>query len=295
MKILCFGSLNVDHVYRVDTIVKAGETIDSHDYRRYIGGKGLNQTMAAAAAGGTVLHAGCIGADGRELLEALERRGVDGSLIRMTEHPTGHAIIQVGAGGENAIIIHGGANRDIGHAQVEEVIARGDPGDILLLQNEINEVAYIIWAAERRGLRVFFNAAPCDRQVAAYPIELLDTLIVNEIEGAYLSGREAPEAILDVLTTRYPALTVILTLGAGGARYARAERRLQVAAPEVRVVDTTAAGDTFVGYYATCCLEGCTPQAALHMACVAASLSVERAGAVESIPERRQVEERLAG
>ena len=347
MKILSFGSLNIDYVYRLPHIVVPRETISSNNINIFAGGKGLNQSAAAiaalqhtpgqktatvrhattapnahgahtartpqektatsrhvthtvptahatrttptalAATGATdikVLHAGCVGNDDRMLCAELQKRGVDTTFVRTVETPTGHAIIQVAESGENAIIVYGGANRDICPAHITEAIDTCAAGDILLLQNEINAIPEIMTAASQRKIRIFFNAAPCSAQVAQYPLHLADTLIVNEVEGEMLSGKSDPQHIIAVLTARYPHSAIIVTAGAKGALYGCGTTRHHAAAPSFKVVDTTGAGDTFVGYYAASIASASTPADAMHIACHAASLSITRQGATASIP-----------
>ena len=231
-----------------------------------------------------VLHAGCVGTDDRMLCAELQRRGVDTTFTRTVETPTGHAIIQVAESGENAIIIYGGANRDICPAHITEAINACAADDILLLQNEINAIPEIMTAASQRNMRIFFNAAPCNAQVAQYPLHLVDTLIVNEVEGEMLSGQCEPRHIIAALTARYPRSAVIVTIGAKGALYGCGTTRHHATAPSFKVVDTTGAGDTFVGYYAASIASACTPADAMHIACHAASLSITRQGAAASIP-----------
>lgn len=294
MKALVFGSLNIDHVYQMPRIVTAGETLASGAYRRNEGGKGFNQAIALAKAGQQTCFAGNIGADGVFLRDYLTAFGVDASLIRTVEEPTGHAMIQVDARGQNAIVIYGGANRCVTPAQREDVLSRFAPGDGILLQNEINGVPELMAGAKARGLRVAFNPSPVSEEMTAWPLESVEWLILNEIEGAALSGCEEPEGMLTVLTRRYPACRVVLTLGEQGALYADHEQRLAQAAFPVRAVDTTAAGDTFTGYFLQSVWSGCQPAKALRRAACAAALAVSQPGAGASIPSADEVDASLA-
>jgi len=316
MNILSFGSLNIDYVYRVAHIAREQETLASRSFQRYCGGKGLNQTAAAHAALNhsppakmetaeretplstetaahktprspaevMVFHGGSVGSDDTILRAELQQRGIDSRFVRTVNETTGHAIIQVSDGGENAIIIHGGANRMITAEQINETIGFFQAGDILLLQHEIAAIPEIMAAASQRGMRIFCNAAPCDQTVTQYPLQLVDTLIVNEIEGELLSGARAPAEIIEALTATYPQSTVIVTVGAEGALYGRGKERHQQSAYHFKPKDTTAAGDTFVGYYAAFIAQGKSPEEAMKIACAAASLSITREGAIPSIP-----------
>jgi len=256
MKILNFGSLNIDHVYNVKTFVKPGETISALSYNRFSGGKGLNQSIALARAGAPVYHAGRIGGDGLFLREILLASGADCSLLAIAEdEATGHAMIQVSAEGENCIVLCGGSNRNISLEQIRDTFDSMSPGDFLLLQNEISAMPEIIRKADEKGMRIFLNPAPMNESVFTLPLELVDTFIVNEIEAAGLagvSGEKTPEEILTALQTKYPAANILMTLGAAGAMYADSRGTLPLSVPAEKVekvMDTTAAGDTFIGYF----------------------------------------------
>ena len=285
MAILNFGSLNVDYVYRVGHIVRPGETLPSGAFDVFAGGKGANQSVALAKAGATVRHAGKVGQDGTWLIDKLAGLGVDASLIRVGEGRTGHAIIQVDDSGQNAIVLHAGTNHAIERGEIDHALAEAAAGDVLLLQNEINDVAYPIEQGHRRGLSVCFNPAPFDQQVAGYPLELVDTFVVNETEAAGLSG-EAEADSLAALTQRFNQARIILTLGERGVAYRCGGEAVEVPAERVEAVDTTAAGDTFIGYYLAGCAEGRGVREALELATRAAALCVTRPGAMDSIPSR---------
>ena len=289
-KIVCLGSLNLDHVYRLDHFVRPGETLGSESYSVGCGGKGLNQSIALARAGAPVMHAGRIGHDGGILRSALEAAGVDVSLLVEGDVPTGHAIIQVDAKGENAIILYGGANRRITEVEIDAALdAVGD--GILLLQNEINSLGTILEKAHARGIRTAFNFAPFDPEDAkTLPLGLLSYLIVNEIEGAGVAGVAEPEAILRTLKERYPGCLVILTLGKAGAAFLGYDGVMVPVPPcPAEVVDTTSAGDTFIGYLFAGLLEGMELKAAMELAGRASAITVSRAGAADSIPFRKEL------
>ena len=219
----------------------------------------------------------------------LERVGVRTDLVEETAGSTGHAIIQVDRTGQNSILLHDGANGQITPAFAERVLAGFSAGDAVLVQNETSCVGEIIRRAARRGMRVALNAAPANEKLSDLPMEDVEWLLVNEVEGAYLVGTEDPEKILDVLTARYPAMTVVLTLGSRGSAAARGEERVRIPARPVRAVDTTGAGDTFTGYFLCRILEGGTLEEAMSMASVAGALAVTRPGAAASVPSRAEV------
>ena len=288
-KILNIGSLNLDYVYAVPHFVEAGETLLSSRRDVFAGGKGLNQTVAAARAGAEVCHGGAVGADGDMLLDLLRDAGADVSAVARVDVPTGHAVIQVTPQGENAILILGGANRAVSPETVGIALEKVGPGDILLLQNEINGLDHIIRRAAQKGLRILFNPAPMEEAVKDLPLELLDTLIVNEGEGKALAGD------MDALKAAYPNQKILLTQGSRGASlWTGSELIFQPAFP-VKAVDTTAAGDCFLGYYAAALAENLPYAAALRLAAAASALSVQRQGAAPSIPLRGEVEDYLKG
>ena len=287
-KILNIGSLNLDYVYAVPHFVTAGETLLASRRDVFAGGKGLNQTVAAARAGAKVFHAGAVGADGDMLLDLLRDAGADVSAVSRVDVPTGHAVIQVTPQGENAILILGGANRSVSADAVEGALGKVAAGDILLLQNEINGLDAILRRAAEKGLRILFNPAPMEAAVKELPLHLLDTLIVNEGEGKALAGD------MDALRAAYPRQKILLTRGSRGATlWTGSELLFQPAFP-VAALDTTAAGDCFLGYYAAALSEGQPYARALRLASAASALAVQRRGAAPSIPIRREVEAFLA-
>ena len=290
MKILNFGSLNVDHTYRVDAFVRPGETKASLGYVRGCGGKGLNQSIALALAGAGTYHAGLVGEDAGFLRERLLRAGVDCTYLYTSDRPNGHAVIQVDEHGQNCILLYSGTNGALTKEQIDATLSRFERGDLLLLQNETNLVPYLIEQAWERGLRVALNAAPMTPAVKTYPLEKLTWLLVNETEGADLTGETEPEALEAWLLTRYPALRLVLTLGAEGCRYAAEGVRLAVPAMKVRTIDTTGAGDTFTGYFLAAVARGEMPEAALKLATAASALAVTRPGAADSVPSLREVQ-----
>jgi ribokinase len=188
MKVINFGSLNFDHVYEVEHFVQPGETITAKNYQRLCGGKGLNQSIALARAGAQVFHAGKVGRDGEPLIACLKSAGVDTTHVGIIESkPSGHAVIQVDRHGQNSIIIHGGANREIQIEDAERVLGQFSVGDFLVLQNEISSISEIVRRAKKQGLTIFLNPAPMDKTVLNYPLDLVDYFIINRIEGRELA------------------------------------------------------------------------------------------------------------
>ena len=293
MKIVNFGSCNIDHVYSVAHIVRPGETVAAGELEVFPGGKGLNQSIALARAGAAVYHAGCIGRDGQMLRDVLKKDGVLLDYLNVTDGPTGHAIIQLSDDGENAIVLYGGGNRAITKAYVDAVLSHFAAGDVLLLQNEINHVDYIVDRAFEIGMTVAFNAAPFGPEVAKIDLSKLTYLIVNKIEAAGIGGKATVEENLAEIRRRYPSLAVVLTLGKQGCLFADGKRCLRHPIYDVDVVDTTGAGDTFTGYFLASVLSDGNVEAALQTASAASALAVSKKGAATSIPYMSEVKKAL--
>lgn len=294
MRILNFGSLNIDYVYRVDNFVQPGETKSCKQLIVNCGGKGLNQSIAAARAGNQVFHAGLIGNDGTMLVDKLKTNGVDVSLMESADELSGNAIIQVDDAGQNCILLFGGTNQKLTGAYIDKTLNKfGTPG-MVLLQNETNLVDYVIRSAHKKGLSIALNAAPMDAHVMDYSLDLLDWLIINEVEGRQIAGCQDDAAILPTLSKRYPGLSILLTLGKKGAKCYHQERTTAIPAYQVKAVDTTAAGDTFTGYFLYGILNDYSITQALRLATAASAICVQKIGASDSIPAKNEVETVLA-
>lgn len=294
MKILNFGSLNMDYVYEVDHFVQPGETMSSKGLFINCGGKGLNQSIAAAKAGNQVFHAGFIGTGGAVLGDKLSENGVDTSLLDKVEESCGHAMIQVDCSGQNCILLYGGTNQLFTKKYINETLDKFGNEGLVLLQNETNLVGYIMEEAHTRGLKTALNAAPMDEKVLAYPLELLDWLIVNEVEGKQIAGCEHDEDVLPTLKEKYPNGNILLTLGSKGALCYTNGETYQIGCYQVEVVDTTAAGDTFTGYFLYGVLNGKTVEESLLFATTASTLAIGKKGASDSIPLKEEVDQILA-
>lgn len=293
-KLVNLGSLCIDNVYRVANIAAMGETVPSISYAVYAGGKGLNQSLAAAKAGAEVVHVGAVGSDGEWLRELLETSGVDASGVRVVGEASGHAVIQVNDAGANAIVVTGGANRKLVPADVERAFAQMAPGDWLLLQNEINDLDLVLRRAEEERCQVAFNVAPVDGREAHYALDGVALLIVNEVEAAALAGIAEPKAAVRKLRQRHPQTEVVLTLGADGLIHAGEEGVTTLPPFPVEAVDETAAGDSFIGYLMAGLLAGESMSYALRMGAAAGALAVTQPGAATSIPEKEAVRELAA-
>ena len=291
MKVLNFGSLNVDYVYRVDHMVRPGETLSTQSLEVFLGGKGFNQSVALAKAGAPVYHAGLIGEDGGGFLLACKEYGIDAKWVRTVEGKSGHTIIQIDRQGQNCILLHGGSNQAIREAYIDEVLEDFAPGDILVVQNEISSMPYLIDRAYQRGMQIVLNPSPFNEGVQACHLEKVTYFLLNEIEGEQLTGETAPDRILECILSRYPAAKVVLTLGKAGAQYGAAgERYAQGICTVGETVDTTAAGDTFTGYFVAGILEGLAVPDNLKRCALASGIAVSRKGASPSIPWLHEVQ-----
>ena len=189
MRIINFGSLNLDYTYSVDHIVEPGETQDTKERKIFCGGKGLNQSIALARAGMDVHHAGMIGEDGEMLVNLCRQENIHTHYIWKVAGPSGHTIIQVDETGQNSILLYGGANRKFSKNYIDEVLADFGEDDIVLLQNEINLVDYVIEAAAKRKMRIVLNPSPYNTQIDSCDLSKVNLFLVNEIEGAQMTGK----------------------------------------------------------------------------------------------------------
>ena len=294
MKILNIGSMNLDMVYQLDHIVQPGETEASYGMNVFLGGKGINQSVAAAKAGAEVYHGGMIGEDGQPFLDACAEFGVDARYIRKVEGKSGHAIIQIDKNAQNSILLFGGANQKLTEEYVDSVLADFAAGDILLLQNEVNLLPYIVDKAWEKGMQIALNPSPFNESLNVVDMGKISIFLLNEVEGGQITGLSEPDAILAKLLETFPGARIVLTLGKDGAVYADARQKHFQPIFPVKAVDTTAAGDTFTGYFLACLCEGMEIPEMLKRSAKASSIAVSRPGAVPSIPWRKEVEGALA-
>lgn len=296
MKVLCFGSLNIDYTYKVDHFVKKGETLSSESLRVFSGGKGLNQSIALAKAGVETYHAGAIGEDGRFLLKQLQDAGVNTDCVAvLDEVRTGNAIIQNDREGDNCILLYGGANQAITKEQVDKVLERFGSGDFLVLQNEINELTYIVEQAHKKGLKIVLNPSPMNDKIRKLPLEYVDYFLLNEIEAGQILGQDTAngfegEKLARALLQKFPASAIVLTMGGDGSIYMDAKETVLQSVYKVKAVDTTAAGDTFTGFFIGGILRGLTVRDAMDLASRASAIAVTRQGAAPSIPVLEEAE-----
>jgi ribokinase len=257
--------------------------------RVFPGGKGLNQSIALARSGSDVSHAGMVGADGEHLIRHLKDAGVNTDLISISDKPTGHTVIQVTPEGENSIMLYPGANREPDKAFVDRALAAFGAGDVLVLQNEVSCIAYAIGMSKARGMKAVFNPSPFSPEIFDYPLELVDIWLLNEIEGALLTGKESPAAMLETMGAMFPKSIAVITLGKDGVICRSPCGVYSHGCYSVDVRDTTAAGDTFTGYFISSITAGKGMAEALSLASAAAAISVSRQGASVSIPFLHEV------
>ena len=295
MKVLNFGSLNIDYVYDVDNFVKKGETISSKTLNVFCGGKGLNQSVALARAGAEVYHAGMIGEDGKFLLDLLKEAGVniDNVVIR-DDIRTGNAIIQRDKSGDNCIILFSGANRSITKDYVDRVLSGFEKGDYIVLQNEVSELPYIVENAHKIGMKIVLNPSPMDEKIKELNLDYVDYFLLNETEALKLSGMDEFDSkkCMKKLISRFENAGILITLGDKGSIYSDDDTIIEQNVVKTEVVDTTAAGDTFTGYFVSGILAGKEMKTVIKEATVASSITVSRIGAAPSIPDMREVKEK---
>ncbi len=331
MKVLNFGSLNLDYVYKVDHFVQPGETLSAVSQTVNPGGKGLNQSIALARAGAEVFHAGCTGTGGEMLRALLQENGVDTSLLEETGELQGNAVIQVAPSGENCILLFGGSNQCITAEQIDRTLSEFSAGDWLVLQNEINMLPEIVDKAFEKGMIIVLNPSPYNEKLLDVDFGKLSWLLMNEVEAGQIAesvepagaglgaaGMEKsglvysensetgpdpkdadPVDAWNLLHGRYPGLSVLITLGKAGSMAFRVLEDGSVESARqdafrVQAVDTTAAGDTYTGYFIGGLLEGLPLKECMRRASMASAISVTRPGAAGSIPSRAEVEAALA-
>ena len=289
MKLLNFGSLNLDVTYLVNHFVRPGETEASISRMTTCGGKGLNQSIALSKCGCRVYHAGALGAsDGAPLLQALKDAGVNTDyVIQREDVPSGSAFIQVNTEGENCIVLDGGANQCVSKEYVDNVLSHFAKGDWLILQNEISNIPYIIERAHEIGMIIVLNPSPMNDSVLDMPLGYIDYFLLNEEEAAALSDH-ADDPISE-LQKRYPDAAIIVTLGSEGSVCVKNGTRTEQPAFPVTAVDTVGAGDTYTGFLIGSLVQGREIDYAMRLASKASAISVTRKGASTSIPELGEV------
>ena len=292
MSILVFGSMNIDRTFYLPHFLLPGETLQSKELTVHAGGKGANQAVALAKAGVQVLMAGTIGNDGIWIKGLLESYGVDISLIQDKENiQTGTADILVDDNGNNGIVLYGGGNQANDTQYIDQVFSKCNRGDWVVFENETNNLPYLFAKAAEHQLKICFNASPMEESLLNLPLDTINLLVVNEIEGTALAGKKGShKEILGHLVKNFPATEILLTIGKEGSLYAYHDIRLACPIVEATVRDTTAAGDTFLGYFLAMRANGFDVKKSMIEATKASAITVSRLGSMDSIPFRRELE-----
>lgn len=290
MTIFNLGSINIDNFYPVPHMPAPGETLAATDHTVGLGGKGANQSVAAARAGADVVHIGAVGPDGQWCINTLQNAQVDTAHIATLTSATGHANIVVDQAGENQIILYAGANHALTVDQIDAALATATPNDTLIVQNETNLTVDVAKMAKARGMRVIYSAAPFVAEDAEAMLPHTDMLVLNAVEAQQLTtalGKTIADLNLPV---------VLITKGADGAVWIEnGVETAQVPAFAVTPVDTTGAGDCFIGYVAAGLDQGMSPEQAMRLGTAASAIKVTRFGTADAIPTRDEVNRFLQG
>ena len=287
-KVYNLGSINMDQIVRVGHFPAAGETISGTLSGTALGGKGLNVSVALSQAEMKPVHIGAIGADDAQIEQALDQFGVDASKIARVDLPSGSAYVFVDASGENSIVVCPGSNNAITETQIQDALAEAESGDWLCLQNETNAQAEAAKIARSKGMKVAYMAAPFDASKIVDLLGDVDLLALNETEARQLAehaGKPLEDLGID---------QILITLGAKGAQFTKSGATFKIGGRIVNVVDTTAAGDTFFGFFLAEYLRTSDPERSLSVANTAASITVQTEGAALSIPPLSKVIKTLA-
>lgn len=290
MKVYNLGSLNIDYVYKVPHFVAAKETLSSSSLQTFPGGKGLNQSVALAKAGIPVLHGAVLGDSGQFLLDTLSEAGGDISRITRVSEACGHAIIQVDPQGQNCILLYAGTNHKIDRTYIETFLQDAETGDFLVLQNETSGLSEAFEIAHKKGMQIVFNPSPLGENIPVLPLSFVTWWFCNEVEGEALFGSADPAEILANFGKMYPHSNLVLTLGSEGSVCWTKGNTYKQAIYPVQAVDTTAAGDTYTGYFIAAIAKGLSVPEAMRLASKAAGISVSRMGAAQSIPYLEEVQ-----
>lgn len=289
MKIFNLGSLNIDYVYSVDHIAAPKETLSSSAFNKFAGGKGLNQSVALSRAECSVIHGGMIGIDGLFLKDVLKNENIDTTYIKIVDEPTGHAIIQVDNDGQNSILLYSGANFCVGGEYIKQFLNTAQKDDILLLQNETSALESAFEIAQYKKMQIAFNPSPYSDNLKKLPLQYVKWWFCNEVEAKELFGSNDVNIIKENFLLKYPESNLILTLGEQGSMFINKEQIIKQSVYKVDVVDTTAAGDTFTGYFISAISKNKSIEFALDLASKASSITVSRQGASPSIPYNYEV------
>lgn len=281
MPLVCIGAINADYIYRVPHLPLPGETLAARDMTRMLGGKGANQSIAAARAGGRVAQVGAVGTDGGWMLDVLTANGISVAGVAQLDGPSGHAIIAVDDAAENNIMLYPGSNHRLNKAQISAALA--DEAGFALMQNETNLGTFAAKTAHAAGWRVIYSAAPFHVEPLAEIAPFADTVLLNAVEaGQWVSATGRTVAQIG-------AGRVIVTKGAEGCTLVDETGETHFSAPQVKAVDTTGAGDTFAGVYAQGVCAGMPVPDAIARAKIAAAIQVTRPGTSDAMPTDAEI------
>ncbi|SEL03159.1 ribokinase [Pacificibacter marinus] len=285
MTIYNLGSINIDRFYALPHLPEPGETLSALRHSVGLGGKGMNQSVAAARAGAKVNHIGAIGKADDWVRERIESYGVNCQFLRALDSSTGHAIIYVDGEGENTIVIDAGTNAQQDYESVLRALDGAASNDTLLLQNETNLQPDAATFARAKGMRVIYSAAPFSVDAVKALVSDVSMVAMNAIEAGQLCDE------MGLTLEQIPVPEVLVTLGSKGAMWRSNETGevIEVSSPKVTAVDTTAAGDTFAGYFAAGLDLGMSVQKSMEWATQAAALKVTRHGTADAIPSAAEV------
>ena len=283
MTIYNLGSINVDHVYQLVCFPVEGETIPASDYDVGLGGKGANQSIAALNAGGSVIHIGSIGFENDWILRFFSDLGLNTSGIKQSKKATGHAVIYLNENGENTIVLHPGANYDLQLSDIRSSLSTSKSGDWFLLQNETNLGYEAAILAQKRGLKIAYSAAPFNSKKVQKIFPLCDLVVLNEVE---LKQCYSNIANFDDLTKK---INLVITKGRAGVECRIKARSFTLPSFLVTPVDTTGAGDTFLGFLVAALDNRVEMETAIKVSLAAAALQITRKGAISAIPGKDAV------
>lgn len=291
MAVYNLGSINADLFYRVPHLLSPGETLAATDHRRRLGGKGANMSVAIARAAARAVHIGAVGPDGRWAVERLLEYGVDTRNIVELDTVTGHAVIMVDDQGENAILIHPGANRAVTETHIASALGAASEEDLFLFQNETSGQVEGATLASAKGMRVVYAAAPFDAKAVEAVLPMIDILVVNAVEAQQLTDA------LGVSLVDLPVRDVIVTLGGDGCRWINTDEGTEQSFPAIPVtaVDTTGAGDTFTGFLVAALDRGLPMEQAISLGQQAGAIMVTRHGTADVIPDLKDIQDARLG
>ena len=297
-KIVVIGSSNVDLIMKMDRLPEKGETVTEAEFMQVYGGKGANQAVAAARAGGNVAFVNCVGEDAYtpQMIQNYKNDEIDTQFVFQEKGvATGHALIMIGGDGDNSISVAPGANYRLTPQKINEARSIIDEAAMIVMQYEIPEetIKYVIDLANRKNIPVLWNVAPARAFDFSY-IPKVNILVLNELEAGFLAemsveNEQEAEKAADILLAK-GVEKVIITLGSKGAFVVTKDEKVRVPAFKVDAVDTTAAGDTFCGSFAVALVEGKSLKDSLQFASAAAASCVTRMGAQPSAPTRKEID-----